>query len=382
MKKRNKDKQQAFLISIIKPLVYIWMRLDAKRTIIKDESVNFNRKEPYIMLANHTFLFDVIHVPLRLKKVPFIVGSQTLFKKQPTKFLVTQIAHVIPKSKGASDTTTVRELIGSIRRGYPILIFPEGNATFYGETGYIEESTMKLIKKLGVDVITCNVKGGYLSKPRWATGKRKNRQISLNYQLTIPKEHIKDMSTEEINDKIIKVLYNNDYEYQRKQMIPHPGKKLAEGIENVVYVCPFCESINTIESKGNKIKCSHCHKEGFIDSYGFIHNFRYDNLIEWNQFQKQFSNKLRETNLEATGFLNYMSREDEHLEPVGRVQIEYSSYYFNFSGSLNLSIPIQEITNATITLRRDFGFVYENKHYLIKLDQSGAALLRIVQDKY
>ena len=47
-----------------------------------------------------------------------------------------------------------------------------------------------------------------------------------------------------------------------------------------------------------------------------------------------------------------------------------------------MNIPIKEISNATITLRRDFGFVYQNKHYLLKLDQSGAALLRIVQDKY
>ena len=382
MKRKNKDKQQDFLLALIKPLVHIWMRLDAKRFVHKGENVDFKRKEPYVMLANHTFLFDVIHVPLCLKRVPFIVASQTLFKKQPTKFLVTQVAHVIPKSKGASDTTTVRELIGAIKRGYPILIFPEGDTTFYGETGYIEESTMKLIKKLGVDVITCNVKGGYLSKPRWATGKRKNRQIHLNYELTIPKEHIKDMTFEEVNKKIMKALYHDDYEYQRKAMISHPGDSLAEGIENVVYVCPFCESINTIESKNNRVKCNQCLKEGSIDEYGFIRDFKFENLIEWNEYQKRFSKKLRASIIKSTGFLNYMSIVDDHLEPVGKVELEYSDYVFHFKGALVMNIPIQEISNATITLRRDFGFVYQNKHYLLKLDQSGAALLRIVQDKY
>jgi len=322
MKRKNKDKQQDFLLALIKPLVHIWMRLDAKRFVHKGENVDFKRKEPYVMLANHTFLFDVIHVPLCLKRVPFIVASQTLFKKQPTKFLVTQVAHVIPKSKGASDTTTVRELIGAIKRGYPILIFPEGDTTFYGETGYIEESTMKLIKKLGVDVITCNVKGGYLSKPRWATGKRKNRQIHLNYELTIPKEHIKDMTFEEVNKKIMKALYHDDYEYQRKAMISHPGDSLAEGIENVVYVCPFCESINTIESKNNRVKCNQCLKEGSIDEYGFIRDFKFKNLIQWNEYQKKFSKKLRASIIKSTGFLNYMSIVDDHLEPVGKVELE------------------------------------------------------------
>ncbi|MCF7930824.1 MAG: 1-acyl-sn-glycerol-3-phosphate acyltransferase [Acholeplasmataceae bacterium] len=382
MKRKNRDKQQAFLMNLIRPLVHIWMRMDAKRKVTVGQGVNFKRKEPYIMLANHTFLFDVIHVPLRFRKVPFIVASQTLFKKQPTKFLVTQVAHVIPKAKGASDTSTVRDLISTIRRGYPILIFPEGDTTFYGETNYIEESTMKLIKKLEVDVLTCHVSGGYLSKPRWATGKRKNRQIHLNYQLTIPKEKIKELEIEDINTIIKDALYHNDYDYQRKHMIPHPGKKLAEGIENVVYVCPFCESVNTIESKNNHIRCTSCHHEGTMDEYGFIHDFKYDSLLEWNKFQRNFSAKLRDTKIHSSGFLNYMSIEDDHLDEVGEIEIDYHDFKLHISGALEEIIPIKEISNATITLRRDFGFIFNDKHYLVKLNQSGAALLRIVQDKY
>ncbi|MBU1094795.1 MAG: 1-acyl-sn-glycerol-3-phosphate acyltransferase [Firmicutes bacterium] len=382
MIRKNRDKQQAFLLNLIRPLVHIWMRMDAKRKVTQGPGVDFKRKEPYVMLANHTFLFDVIHVPLPFKKVPFIVASQTLFKKQPTKFLVTQVAHVIPKSKGASDTSTVRDLISTIRRGYPILIFPEGDTTFYGETGYIEESTMKLIKKLGVDVITCNVSGGYLNKPRWATGKRKNRRIHLNYQLTIGKEEIEDLSVEEINEIIKKALYHNDYVYQREMMIPHPGKQLAEGIENVVYVCPFCQSINTLESKNNKVRCTACEHEGTMNIFGFIEDFKFDNLLDWNKYQRTFSKELRAANIHSSGFLNYMNREDDHLDEVGEINIDYHDYALHISGASSEIIPIDEITNATITLRRDFGFVYNERHYLVKLKQSGAALLRIVQDKY
>lgn len=382
MKKTRRDHQQDLLMNMIRPLVRVWMRIDAKRKVQLHDGLSFKRKEPFIMLANHTFLFDVIHVPLRFRNVPFIVASQTLFKKQPTKFLVTQVAHVIPKSKGSSDTTTVRELITAVKKGYPILIFPEGDTTFYGRTNYIEESTMKLIKKLGIDVVTCHVKGGYLSKPRWATGKRKRRQIELDYHLTIPKEQIKDLSVEEINQIIVKTLDHNDYEYQRKVMIPHPGKTLAEGIENVVYVCPHCEAINSIESKGNQIRCNVCGHEGFMDKYGFIQNFKFDNLIDWNTYQKQFSNKLRASRIESSGLLNYMSLIDDHLDPVGQVNIVYENKKFTFSGALEATIPVDEIENATMTLRRDFGFFWNQRHYLIKLDRFGASLLRIVQDKY
>lgn len=73
------------------------MFFDSKRHTTFDESFNPKRKEPYVMLANHTFLFDVVQVPMELKKAPFIVASHNLFTSQPLKFLLSEIAHAIPK---------------------------------------------------------------------------------------------------------------------------------------------------------------------------------------------------------------------------------------------------------------------------------------------
>ena len=286
MRRTKKDIFKDIILHLIRPLAYIWMFFDMKAKINIGEGVNFKTKKPYIMLANHTYLFDVVQVPMRWKVASFVVASQTLFTQQPTKFLFNNIGHIIPKSKGSSDLRTARGLIKAVKTGYPILIFPEGNTTFYGSTKYIEESTMKLIKKLKVDVITCNVKGGYLSKPRWATGKRKNRRAEFNYEVTITKEDLKNMSIPEISDSIHKALFNNDWDYQRKVMIKHPGKELAEGLENVIYICPECEAINSIETSGNDFKCSQCDTKGYVDEYGFLHGFKFDNLLDWDEFQK------------------------------------------------------------------------------------------------
>ncbi len=382
MKKSRKDKQQDFIMTLLRPLVYIWMWLDAKRKVYRTDKVNFRRKEPYVLLGNHTYLFDVVHVPLRLRKVPFIIASQTLFTKQPTKFLVTQVAHVIPKSKGKSDMNTIRKVFDSVAKGYPILIFPEGNTTYYGETEYIESSTMKLLKKLGLDVMTCNVKGGFLSRPRWGKGKRGRHHIELYYDITITKDEIKNLSVEEIGKIVNKALYYNAYEDQREKMISHPGKHLAEGLEDVVYVCPHCQAINTIETSGNEITCTSCHAKGHIDKYGFIHGFKFDNLVDWNHFQRQHSEKLRDTRIEAEGFLSFLEVKNETQDPVGRVRIVYDNGEIQITGAADIKIPVSEITNPTMTLRRDFGFEYDGKHYMLKMDSSGAQFLRAVQDKY
>ena len=291
---------------------------------------------------------------------------------------------IIPavKSKGESDLRTARGLIRAVKSGYPILIFPEGNTTFYGSTKYIEESTMKLIKKLEVDVITCNVKGGYLSKPRWATGKRKNRRVQLNYELTIPKEDLKDMGIREIHNKIHEALYNNDYEYQRKVMIKHPGKKLAEGLENVIYICPKCEAINSIITKGNKFECGECKTKGHVDEYGFLKGFKFDNLLDWDEFQKPYKLEVEKSVIESSGFLNYLRFEDDARIPVGRVGIIYKDGKFHFSGALTEIVDLKDIHNPIITLRRDLSFDYDKRHFIIRLDRFGASLLRVAQNKY
>lgn len=382
MRRTRKEKIQDFVLKLITPPVYLWMFRDVKITVNKTEEVDFNRREPYLMLANHTFLFDVIHIPMRFKIPPYIVASQTLFTKQPTKFLLNHVAHCIPKSKGASDTRTARGLIGAIKRGYPVVIFPEGNTTFHGNTKYIEHSTMKLIKKLNVDVITCNVKGGYLSKPRWATSKRKNRQVQLNYEIAIHKEELSKMSIDEISDLIKEKLYNNDYEYQKEVMIKRPGKKLAEGLENILYICPECESVNTLVTKGNNITCSHCKTEGHMNEYGLINGFKFDNPIDWDEWQKKLKEKLYNSVIKSSGLLFNIRFKDESEVLFGRVDLTYKEGILHLIGAKELSFNIKDMETPILTLRRDFSFTYEGIYYSIKLDKFGASLLRVAQDKY
>jgi len=382
MKKTRKDKWVDLILIPIRRLAYIWMMFEAKSHYKLNDGLTFKRKEPYIMLANHTYMFDVVHVPLRFKKVPFIVASDTLFNKFPLGMLLKYLTHAIPKSKGASDLRTAKELIKAVRKGYPILIFPEGDITFFGETNYIEESTFKLIKKLKIDVVTCNVKGGYLSKPRWATAKRKNRHVYLNYDIAIKKEELKDMTIEEINERVKEYLYNNDYEFQKENMIPHPGNKLAEGFENVQYICPECDSINSIEASCNNLYCNVCHNKGCIDEYGFIKGFKFDNLIDWDKYQRQFVPKLKETIIESGADLYYAFNDTGKNKLVGRVKIKFEKGVFYFTGALNENIKVNDLYNPVVTMRRNFSFTYDERDFFIRLDSNVASFLRVAQEKY
>lgn len=381
MEKTKKDKRIDRTFMIVVPLAKIWMFFDTK---IKREYIDFSPKttDPYIMLGNHTFMFDVVHVPLKLKKHPFIVANQNLYMKQPLKFVLNELAHTIPKSKGASDIKTAKDLIKSVRKNYPILIFPEGDTTFSGETNYIEESTMKLVKKLKVDVIAVKVSGGYLSKPRWATEKRKNRKAKMVYKTIIKKEELKDLTVEEISKIVNEELYHNDYEYQREVMIKHPGKNKALGLENILYMCPECNSKLTLQTSGDHIECTNCGTVGTVNDYGFIEGFKYDNTVDWDRWQKENNDDLRKCVFESSGKMFQLNSDDQSREFLGKVEIKYEKCTFYITGEYNLVVPLSEIKTTIITLRRNFNFIYNDISYLIKIEQFVTSFLRVAQNKY
>ena len=67
MKRTKKNIFKDIVLNMLRPFVHVWMFFDARVTINKGEGVDFKTLKPYIMLANHTFLFDVVHVPLYFK---------------------------------------------------------------------------------------------------------------------------------------------------------------------------------------------------------------------------------------------------------------------------------------------------------------------------
>jgi len=241
---------------------------------------------------------------------------------------------------------------------------------------------MKLIKKLELDVVTCRVLGGYLSKPRWAKEKRKNRRIELHYDLTIPKEKIKEMTISQINETVKKALYVNAYDVQRKEMIPRPGDNLASGLEDILYVCPVCESIHTMQTKKNTISCKACKTEGQYNVYGFIQGFKYDNLVDWDQFQRQYKEKLKQTKIETSGHLFTYQQSIADLADVGDIKLTYDQNVLYIEGAVDEKIDVKDIINPVVTFRRDLTFTYQENNYYIKMDHSIYAVLRALQDKY
>ncbi|MCL2264477.1 MAG: 1-acyl-sn-glycerol-3-phosphate acyltransferase [Treponema sp.] len=210
---------------------------------------------PYIVVANHLTNWDPLLAGLSFRKPMYYVASDHILRKgfisKLLKFAVSPIARV----KTAQETQTVISIFRRLKENCNICIFAEGATSFDGETGEMQPSIGKLIKRSGVALVTYRFKGSYLTFPRWARFPHRGKMQGRLVQIYSP-EKIASMSEEEIYIAVKNDIYINAYDEQEKNPIAFKGKKTAECLETVLYCCPKCRLFGTLKSRGDILSCT------------------------------------------------------------------------------------------------------------------------------
>ena len=259
--------------------------LKAKFNIQDEKNPLKDIDEPYLLLGHHVTAFDPIISNILSKRLIRYIAADANYDSILKKTLLKQL-ECIPFSKNRADGNSIRKLLKHIKMGHPVGLYPEGGRNWDGSTDMIIPSTAKLIKLLKVPVYAIFYKGGYLSKPRWASHFRKGK-IDLEIKKIFSKETIAEKSTKELYELLVDKLNYNEYEWQKNENIPFKGKKLAEDIERLLYICPDCHEINSLESSGDHFHCNSCNEKYTINQFGHIEGCsKFTETVSWNRWQK------------------------------------------------------------------------------------------------
>ncbi len=248
-------------------------------------NMNADIKAPFLVIANHTTVYDPFLLSIGLKEAIHYVTSDLYFRSPIMGFLAKK-AGCIPKAKFVSEIQIIKALIKCRDNNEPIGIYPEGYRIWDGQTDHIPFSTAKLIKLLKIPVVAAVNKGGYLSMPRWAKVDRKGK-MELHYSLILTREETAKFSIQQIYEIITNALQHNDTTWQRENKIIYRGKRLAESLELMLYCCPECHSFEMMVSLEDKFYCKNCGYEVTYDKYGFFKSNKkiyFDNVCDWRKF--------------------------------------------------------------------------------------------------
>ena len=252
------------------------------------------KKGAYVIVSNHVSFMDFLLAMLTVYPHRVnAVAALKFFLYWPLNLLLPFMG-CIPKRLFDADTRAIMGIMAVIRRGDRILLFPEARCTVDGEFMGIHKSTGKLIKKLGVPVISCRIEGSYNCMPFWRKGVHTGR-VRVTLANLFSADDTQQLTPDEISTMISERLSGADAQpsaptmattedaastqtsaqaasptgstlsKHNKPLVVFRGTRLTEGLENIIYYCPECGGEFTIETKGNMICCTACGNAATMD---------------------------------------------------------------------------------------------------------------------
>ncbi len=247
-------------------------------------------KEPLLIISNHNTNPDPVFLGCSFTNhVYYVAGEHVLRMGLASKFIKYLFDPII-KHKGFNDPACIMRIMKTLKKGYNVCLFAEGNTSFNGETCEIHPTTAKLIRScsaLGATLVTYKFSGGYFSSPRWSDSFRKG-SITGSLVNTYDPDKIKQMTDDEINSVLAIDLYEDAYYTQEEKQIRYVGTKLAQRLETALYICPKCNKISTLKSDKDMFFCE-CGLTAVYDEYGMLvgKNLPFNTVLEWDKWQEE-----------------------------------------------------------------------------------------------
>lgn len=243
---------------------------------------------PAIVLCNHGSFIDFIYAAALLRKCyPNFVIARLYFYH---KFLGTLLKKLggFPKSMFANDMESTRNCLRVLREGGVLAMMPEARLSTVGCFEDIQDRTYSFLKKAAVPVYTVKLSGDFLADPKWGAGVRRGSVVEAELDILFTPEQLTQMSPEEIGKKVEQRLDYDELAWlQSRPKQRYRSRRLAEGLENVLTICPECGGKYTITTKKREVFCQHCGKLTEMDDrYGFSKDFRFRDFAQWYHWQK------------------------------------------------------------------------------------------------
>lgn len=244
-----------------------------------------NLPENYIVVANHLTNWDSLFVATAFKKQMYFVASEHLARQKYFP-VVNALLKPIIRRKGTKAVSTVKEVIKVTRKGGNVAIFAEGDRCWDGISCPIMPATGKMIKSAKCGMVTYRLEGGFFLNPRWSMTMRKG-YVAGKMGKVYTKEQVAAMSPEEINEALARDLFEDAYVTQEKVQCAYKGKKLAEGMENLLFYCPECGKMDSFISEEDTVTCRECGHSFRYTEYGMLEGTKFDTIRDFSLWQQQ-----------------------------------------------------------------------------------------------
>lgn len=329
---------------------------------------------PLLILPNHNAELDPMFVACAFPEPVYFVASEHLLRKGRASALLRWSTRIVPRQKGGSGASTVRGIVRQLQEGSNVCLYPEGNRSWDGVTRPITPATGKLARMSGAKLVTYRTEGVYFSNPRWSGGSLRRGRTCGRIMGVYEPEYLRSLTAGAVQELIERDLFEDAYARQREKPVRFRGRRLAEHLETLLFICPHCGAEGRMRSEGDHFYCDGCGTKLRYTQEGFFvgENCIFDTVLDWNIWQSKCIGKKCAAAGDAAIFEDgdmdlYIihSAESSELAARGRLAL-YRDRIELPDGS---AVGTNELTGMAIMGPQDLYFSVKNKNYLVKTNR-------------
>ena len=243
---------------------------------------------PAVVLCNHGSFVDFAYAGSHLRKCyPHFVIARLYFYHKWLAWLLRELGG-FPKSMFAMDVESTKNCLRVLHNGGVLVMMPEARLSTAGRFEDIQEGTYSFLKKAGVPVYTIRLRGDYFADPKWGKGLRRGAVVESELDILFEARDVETLSVEAIKKGVEERLWYDEFQWLKtRPEVCYRSRRLAEGLENILSICPVCKGRYTMTTKNRDVFCEFCGKLTTLDSrYAFSAGFCFENFAQWYDWQK------------------------------------------------------------------------------------------------
>ncbi len=337
-KQHKKPMKPSFLLATVIRVLGFFTLLSVKFRYQKIGMEKLSKKEPALILMNHSSFIDlkIASALLYPKRYNIVMTSDGFVGKN----LLMRLIGCIPTQKFVSDSVLVRDIFHCIKKNKTsVLMYPEASYSFDGTATPLPESLGKLIKKLAVPVIMIKTYGAFAYDPLYNNLQTRKTKISADMEYLLSPEEIKEKSYEEINQILKNQFSFDNFKWQQENNILIKENFRADYLNRVLYKCPHCKKEGKTVGKGIHLICENCGKTYELTENGFMKavngDTEFPHIPDWYAWEREcVKNEILsgEYNLETEVEI-LMMKDTKKIYNIGFGKLVHNKDGFHLTGA-------------------------------------------------
>jgi len=166
---------------------------------------NINKKEKYILLANHSSLFDIVAIESFYPSIAWF-GHERLLKVPVFGKFLKMTDYVPFKEPTVTNTRHMLEQLMEKSRDKSVALFPEGTRTTSGKINSFYRGFIYLFRTREISILPVTLNGFYDFKPKNRFYINFNSKLNVVIHKPLNREELINKSDNEIIDTVKKVI--------------------------------------------------------------------------------------------------------------------------------------------------------------------------------